>query len=77
MPTGTVKWFNNAKGWGFITPAEGKEDVFVHFSAISGNGYKKLISGQVVTYSTELRTKGLYAYEVTLFLVQKEETEAT
>ena len=51
--TGIVKWFNAEKGYGFITPDDGSEDVFVHFSAIVADGYKKLIEGQKVTFDTE------------------------
>ena len=51
--TGTVKWFNAEKGYGFITPDDGSEDVFVHFSAIVAEGYKKLLEGQKVTFETE------------------------
>ena len=51
--TGIVKWFNAEKGYGFITPDDGSEDVFVHFSAIVADGYKKLIEGQKVTFETE------------------------
>ena len=51
--TGTVKWFNAEKGYGFITPDDGTEDVFVHFSAIVADGYKKLLEGQKVTFETE------------------------
>ena len=48
MSTGTVKWFSNAKGYGFIAPSEGGEDIFAHFSAISMDGYKTLKKGQLV-----------------------------
>jgi len=65
MPIGTVKWFNNAKGWGFIVPEQGGEDIFVHFSVIQGTGYKTLIAGQQVNYSVESSQKGLHASEVT------------
>ena len=51
--TGIVKWFNAEKGYGFITPDDGSEDVFVHFSAIVAEGYKKLLEGQKVTFETE------------------------
>lgn len=51
--TGIVKWFNAEKGYGFITPDDGSEDVFVHFSAIVADGYKKLIEGQKVTFDTD------------------------
>ena len=56
--TGIVKWFNAEKGYGFITPDDGSEDVFVHFSAIVADGYKKLIEGQKVTFDTEPDPRG-------------------
>lgn len=62
---GTVKWFNAAKGYGFIG-REGGEDVFVHFSAIQMEGYKRLKEGQKVEFSIENGPKGLQAAEVTL-----------
>jgi CspA family cold shock protein len=56
--TGLVKWFNSEKGFGFITPADGSKDVFVHFSAIQGSDYKTLDEGQRVEFSLENGAKG-------------------
>lgn len=53
MQQGTVKWFNSEKGFGFISNAEGGDDVFVHFSAIAGDGFKTLNEGQAVSYDVE------------------------
>jgi len=64
MATGTVKWFNNAKGFGFIAPQDGGDDVFVHFSAIKSDGYRSLNEGQNVTYEVEQGPKGLQATDV-------------
>ena len=61
MITGTVKWFNDAKGFGFITPQDGSKDVFVHHSAIQGDGFKSLAEGQSVTFDVEQGAKGLSA----------------
>ena len=65
MSQGTVKWFNEAKGFGFIQPQDGSEDVFVHFSAIKGEGFKTLAEGQAVEFKVERGPKGLNATEVT------------
>lgn len=64
MPTGTVKWFNNAKGYGFVTPDNGDQDVFVHFSAIEMDGYKTLKEGQKVEFEVSEGPKGLHAKSV-------------
>lgn len=61
MATGTVKWFNNAKGYGFIRPLEGGDDVFVHFSSIEMEGYRSLKAGQEVFYEVNKGPKGLHA----------------
>lgn len=66
MRTGTVKWFNNTKGFGFIAPVEGGEDVFVHFSAIQGDGYRTLNEGQNVQFEVEQGPKGLQATQVSV-----------
>ena len=63
MAKGTVKWFNNQKGYGFITPEEGS-DVFVHFSSIQDEGYKSLDEGQDVEFDTQQGQKGLEAVNV-------------
>ena len=64
MAAGTVKWFNDSKGFGFITPADGSADVFVHHSAIQATGFKSLAEGQKVTYETERGAKGPSAVNV-------------
>jgi CspA family cold shock protein len=62
---GQVKFFNEAKGFGFITPSDGSKDVFVHFSAIQGNGFKTLAEGQLVEFEIQTDQKGLSAGNVT------------
>ncbi len=64
MQCGTVKWFNNAKGFGFILPENGEGDVFAHYSAISMDGYKTLKAGQSVAFDTIDGPKGLHATNI-------------
>ena len=64
MATGTVKWFSDDKGFGFITPDEGPKDFFVHHTGISGDGYRSLADGAQVTFDTESGDKGPKAVNV-------------
>lgn len=64
MATGTVKWFNEAKGFGFITPTDGSKDLFAHFSEIVGNGFKTLTEGQQVTFTATQGAKGPQASQI-------------
>jgi CspA family cold shock protein len=64
MSTGQVKWFNNAKGFGFILPDDGGADLFAHYSAISMDGYKTLKAGQLVTFDAVDGPKGLHAANI-------------
>ena len=64
MATGTVKWFNDSKGFGFIEQEDGSGDVFVHFSAITGDGFKSLVEGDRVTFNVVKGPKGLQAENV-------------
>ncbi len=64
MPQGTVKWFDGEKGYGFITPDEGGEDLFVHYTAIEGTGFRGLEEGEKVSYEVTQGRKGLQAENV-------------
>jgi CspA family cold shock protein len=64
MPTGAVKWFSDDKGFGFITPDDGSKDLFVHHSAINGEGYRSLVEGAKVSYESESGDKGPRAANV-------------
>ena len=64
MPQGTVKWFNEEKGYGFIVPDDGGQDLFVHYSGIAGEGYRSLEEGEKVTYEAAQGRKGMEAKNV-------------
>jgi cold shock protein len=66
MATGTVKWFNESKGFGFIAPEDGSKDVFVHYSSIQTEGFRTLQEGQQVNFETEQGPKGPQATQVTI-----------
>jgi CspA family cold shock protein len=66
MATGTVKWFNESKGYGFITPEDGSKDLFVHFSNIQSEGFKTLAEGATVSYESRQGQKGPEAINVTV-----------
>ena len=65
MAQGTVKWFSDEKGYGFISPDDGSEDLFVHYTGIEGSGFKTLEEGALVTFETSQGKKGLQAVNVT------------
>jgi len=73
MYTGMVKWFNNAKGYGFILSEEGGGDIFAHYSAIDMDGYKTLKAGQTVSFETEDGPKGLHATQIQAVGAQRTE----
>ncbi|GGB54965.1 cold-shock protein [Oceanisphaera marina] len=64
MANGTVKWFNEAKGFGFITPEDGSKDLFAHFSEVVGSGFKTLAEGQAVSYTATQGAKGPQASQI-------------
>ncbi len=64
MATGTVKWFNDLKGFGFITPDSGGDDLFAHFSEVQSNGFKTLVEGQKVSYEEKMGPKGKQASNI-------------
>jgi len=66
MPQGTVKWFNGDKGYGFITPDDGSDDLFVHYSAITGSGFRSLEEGAKVSYEATRGKKGMQAENVSV-----------
>ena len=66
MAEGTVKWFNDAKGYGFIAPADGSKDLFVHHSSITGDGFKSLPEGAAVEFDAVRGPKGMQAANVTM-----------
>ncbi len=66
MATGTVKWFNDSKGFGFISPSDGSDDVFAHFSEIQSEGFKSLQEGQAVSFEVTQGKKGLQASNIKL-----------
>ena len=66
MATGTVKWFNDTKGFGFITPDDGGDDLFAHFSEIQASGFKTLAENQKVTFEVQQGPKGLQAAKITV-----------
>jgi CspA family cold shock protein len=76
MPTGTVKWFNNAKGYGFILSDEGGEDLFAHYSAIQMEGYKTLKAGQAVSFDITKGDKGLHAVNINSIAAANTSSEA-
>lgn len=76
MAKGEVKWFNNAKGWGFIVPEGGGDDIFVHFSSIDGTGYKTLVAGQIVCFEIAKGERGLHATNVTALIDEVEDSIA-
>lgn len=75
MPTGRVKWFNNAKGYGFILPQEGGEDYFAHYSSIQMEGYKTLKAGQLVEFEILEGEKGSHAINIRAAEDTGEETD--
>lgn len=78
MASGTVKWFNNAKGFGFILPDDGGDDLFAHYSSIKMDGYRTLKAGQKVSFNIEPGEKGLHAIDIhTLEIAPTEASDKT
>ncbi len=77
MPIGTVKWFNNTKGYGFILSQEGGDDLFAHYTAIEMQGYKTLKAGQTVSFTTEPGPKGLHACNISVVDTNDDEIMST
>ncbi|MCY4265919.1 MAG: cold shock domain-containing protein [Gammaproteobacteria bacterium] len=77
MSTGQVKWFNNAKGFGFILPEDGGAELFAHYSSIIMEGYKTLKAGQLVSFDTEEGPKGMHATNIKLLTGQMAATRET
>jgi CspA family cold shock protein len=77
MPVGKVKWFNNAKGFGFIVCDDHKEDLFAHFSTIQMEGYKTLKAGQDVEFETVKSERGIHAVNIQVVGASQEATETT
>lgn len=77
MPVGKVKWFNNAKGFGFVVCDEHKEDLFAHFSAIQMEGYKTLKAGQDVEFETVKSDRGIHAVNIRVAQVTETETQTS
>lgn len=73
MATGEVKWFNNAKGWGFIVPEGGGDDIFVHYSSVTGTGYKTLVPGQIVSFDLARGERGAHAINVAALIDNPQE----
>ncbi|MFL0799571.1 MAG: cold shock domain-containing protein CspD [Agarilytica sp.] len=76
MPSGTVKWFNNAKGFGFILPEDGGGDLFAHYSSIEMDGYRTLKAGQAVDFEIEEGDKGLHACHIKSHELETDESTA-
>lgn len=77
MHHGSVKWFNNAKGYGFIVSEDFNEDLFIHYSAINVEGYKTLKAGQTVTFDVEPGERGLHAIEINPIISSQKDNPKT